>query len=434
MKADTKTAKNRAVEALCLRIWENCRDELFARFPLYPAALGGLAFLPSTETGSWGTDGESVFYAPDYVMESYRDCPAKVKASYLHMVFHCLFLHVTGAEERDAYLWNIACDMAVELSLRRLTGGLELLDPSPIEKECQEYFRKAPVSGEKLYEMLKAGTLPWQSKDLAEAFLRDDHSFWNRKADPCRLEEIKHKWEKITAYTSSNAQGLKKRAGTQKGNQKESMKLLRRGKYDYRRFLKRFAVPREEVELDAESFDYIFYHYGMEHYGNMPLVEPLEYKEGHKLEELVIAIDTSGSCSREMVQRFLEETYSMLSEKENFFRKMKVFIIQCDCYIQDVAKITSREDWKAYRDQIRIQGRGGTDFRPVFRYVEELRKKKEIRDLRALIYFTDGDGIYPREKPDYETAFVFLKEESLKQQMLPDWAVKLILEGGSHEY
>ena len=212
------------------------------------------------------------------------------------------------------------------------------------------------------------------------------------------------------------------------------MKLLRRGKYDYRRFLKRFAVPREEVELDAESFDYIFYHYGMEHYGNMPLVEPLEYKEGHKLEELVIAIDTSGSCSRELVQRFLEETYSMLSETENFFRKMKVFIIQCDCYIQDVAKIASREDWKAYRDQIRIQGRGGTDFRPVFRYVEELRKKKEIRDLRALIYFTDGDGIYPREKPDYETAIVFLKEESLKQQMLPDWAVKLILEGGSHEY
>lgn len=56
----------------------------------------------------------------------------------------------------------------------------------------------------------------------------------------------------------------------------------------------------------------------MEHYGNLPLIEPLEYKEVNRLEELVIAIDTSGSCDGETVRRFLEETYSILSEKENF--------------------------------------------------------------------------------------------------------------------
>ena len=96
--------------------------------------------------------------------------------------------------------------------------------------------------------------------------------------------------------------------------------------------------------------------------------------------------------------------------------------------------MTSQETWKNYREHIRIQGRGGTDFRPVFNYVEQLKEQKEIRNLKALIYFTDGDGIYPRVKPDYEAAFVFLREESLKQQMLPGWAVKLILEGGSHEH
>lgn len=52
-----------------------------------------------------------------------------------------------------------------------------------------------------------------------------------------------------------------------------------------------------------------------------------------------------------------------------------------------------------------IQGRGGTDFRPVFQFVREKQRKKELENLRALIYFTDGDGIYPRQKPDYETAF-----------------------------
>ncbi|MFR2043732.1 MAG: hypothetical protein ACLS4A_12890, partial [Oscillospiraceae bacterium] len=30
------------------------------------------------------------------------------------------------------------------------------------------------------------------------------------------------------------------------------------------------------------------------------------------------------------------------------FRRMKVYFIQCDCLIQDVAMIRNREDWLAY--------------------------------------------------------------------------------------
>ena len=177
--------------------------------------------------------------------------------------------------------------------------------------------------------------------------------------------------------------------------------------------------------MDTESFDYVFYHYGMEHYGNMPLIEPLEYKEVNRLEELVIAIDTSGSCSRETVQRFLGETYGILSEKENFFRRMKVYIVQCDCQVQDVTVIHSEEEWKRYSKEIQIHGRGGTDFRPVFRYVQELKEKKGMQNLKALIYFTDGDGMYPQCKPEYETAFAFVKETP-KMDLVPPWALRLL--------
>ena len=86
---------------------------------------------------------------------------------------------------------------------------------------------------------------------------------------------------------------------------RERLDEIYRSGCDYRKLLKQFSRPREEVELDTESFDYIFYHYGMEHYKNLPLIEPLEYKEVNRLEELVIAIDTSASCSRETVQHFL---------------------------------------------------------------------------------------------------------------------------------
>ena len=48
-------------------------------------------------------------------------------------------------------------------------------------------------------------------------------------------------------------------------------------------------------------------------------LEPLEYTEAKKLEELVIAIDTSASCKRPTVQRFLQETYAVLGQ-ENFLK------------------------------------------------------------------------------------------------------------------
>ena len=102
-----------------------------------------------------------------------------------------------------------------------------------------------------------------------------------------------------------------------------------------------------------------------------------------------------------------------------------MYILQCDCFLQKVDVIHSEEEWKDYADQVVIQGRGGTDFRPVFQFVREKQRKKELENLRALIYFTDGDGIYPRQKPDYETAFVFL-ERSEKMKLGPDWALCLI--------
>ena len=154
--------------------------------------------------------------------------------------------------------------------------------------------------------------------------------------------------------------------GSEKGECQEWYQLQETRRREYHRFLRSFAVEREELQLDLESFDYIPYLYGMFRYGNLPLLEPLEYIEARKLEELVIAIDTSGSCSRGVVQRFLEETYSVLSRREDFFKKMKVYIFQCDCYVQEAVLVTKEKEWKDYLKKIRIQGRGGTRFSACF--------------------------------------------------------------------
>ena len=61
-----------------------------------------------------------------------------------------------------------------------------------------------------------------------------------------------------------------------------------------------------------------------------------------------------------------------------------------------------------------------------FELIRKEQEKRELQNLKALIYFTDGDGIYPRQKPDYETAFVFVKKTE-NMRLVPDWAYKLVI-------
>lgn len=241
------------------------------------------------------------------------------------------------------------------------------------------------------------------------------------------IESSQPVWKRAARKLAENYGTGGLRRGQNRGGKKETLSGIEKRAYDYRRFLKRFTVTREEMELDLDSFDPVAYHYGLMYYGNFPFIEPPETREGNRLEELVIAIDTSGSCKKEIVAKFLGETRSILEEKENFFSSWNVCLIQCDSFVQDVTMIHSPKEWEAYREAVTIKGRGGTDFRPVFQKVEELREQHVFRNLKALIYFTDGDGIYPEQKPDYETAFVFVRQTE-KMNLVPKWAKKLLTE------
>lgn len=409
---------------LCVEIMQNCRNELYHYFPYLDGAFASILYKGEPGWGSIGTDGEAFYYGYEELLKEFGGHPSQMAHGYLHMLLHCLYLHIFPPEETDQRSWDLACDLAVELVIARENIRELQRAKSPEYIRLIRKFAGKTYSAGQLYEMLQKGEWKEETEILERLLAFDSHERWYHTNGNGERKRTRQKWEKVLAYTGAQKQERRQKAGSRKGSEKEELEKERKSRCDYRRFLKQFAVPREEVELDLESFDYIFYDLGMEQYGDMPLIEPLEYREVNRLEELVIAIDTSGSCSREVVQQFLAETYGMLSSRENFFRKMKVYLIQCDCFIQDVMVIHSEEEWEACSRNIQIQGRGGTDFRPVFEDVESLRRKKELKNLKALIYFTDGDGIYPREKTQYETAFVFLKEKA-KTEMVPAWARKL---------
>ena len=192
-------------------------------------------------------------------------------------------------------------------------------------------------------------------------------------------------------------------------------------------FLRKFSVDREELKTDPESFDYGYYYFGLSQYGNMPLIEENEYREKRKIPELVIAIDTSYSTKGEMVKRFLEEALAILADKEAFFTKCRVHIIECDDRIRKDLLVEDAEEMERYRERFEVSGGYGTDFRPVFYYIEDLQKKGELKELKALLYFTDGRGRYPKYAPSYTAAFIFPRGEDIDDENAPFWALKLYI-------
>ena len=265
----------------------------------------------------------------------------------------------------------------------------------------------------------------------AEAGTNEDHDDEDKDASYMHngdeQRELEEKWKEISERMLVDLETSSKEWGDKSDAMLQGIKKINKDKYDYRTFLQKFSTMKEDIQLNDDEFDYVYYTLGMERYGNIPLIEPLEYKEVRKVRDFVIAIDTSGSCAGEVVQKFLDKTYSIFMQQENFFRKINLHIIQCDAQIQSDVKITSKEEFDDYMKTLEFKGFGGTDFRPVFEYVNHLIEQKEFDDLKGLIYFTDGNGTYPKRRPPYETAFIFVDDDEFEYEV-PSWAMKLVLE------
>ena len=206
----------------------------------------------------------------------------------------------------------------------------------------------------------------------------------------------------------------------------QNLTVANRKPANYDDFLRRFATVAEDMCVSDEEFDYVYYTYGLTYYGNVPLVEPLECQESKRVREFVIALDTSGSCSGELIRIFVERTYSILRQQASFGRDINVHLVQCDNRVRSATKVTSLAQLESYADSFWVSGGGGTDFKPVFEYVDDLVESGEFNDLRGLVYFTDGYGAFPTRAPDYDVAFVFVDDADTNVKV-PSWAMKVTM-------
>lgn len=410
-------------------ILSHSRNELYLNMHFLDVALSSLAFVPDQGCMPAGTDGTCLYFAPEPLARMYRRGRERINRLYLHSLVHCLFHHVFQKKQRDEDIWNVACDLAAEYVIDGLYLKCVHLPQNTYRKEWYQRLREdgKTITAEYLYRKLVVMDLSeYEWNRLKKEFYVDDHGKWEDARRQDKNQEREKHWDEVRDKMQTEMETFSKEASDDQKSLTDMLQVENRKRYDYREFLRKFSVLKEEMKVDMDSFDYIFYNYGMNLYGNMPLIEHLETKEERKVEEFIIAIDTSMSCKGELVQKFLEETYSILSESESFSRKINVHIIQCDDKIQEDKVIRSKEEMKEYMEHFVVRGQGGTDFRPVFSYVEELKLQKQFFKLRGLIYFTDGYGVFPARKPEYDTAFVFMKED-YRDVDVPPWAIKLII-------
>ncbi|MBC5689391.1 metallopeptidase [Mediterraneibacter sp. NSJ-55] len=427
---DREEAQRRLQEIGC-QILRASRDELYLGMRFMDVALSSFLYCMDSGVSPFGTDGNTIYFHPSQLGGLYRQNRILVNRGYLHMVLHCIFRHMTK-QGMDGRYWNLSCDIAAEHIIDGCDQRAVRFSRSLLRRETYRKLEaeKKTLHAERIYKLLRQWELPQRDIERLESeFYVDDHRYWENQNPQKRPDpNLNKKWQEIDERMETDLETFSKEASEKSGSFLEQLKIQNKERYDYKEFLRKFSVLREELGVDPDTFDYHFYSYGLSLYGNMPLIEPQETKEVKKVKEFAVVIDTSMSCSGALVRKFLEETYSVLTEEDGFFKKVNVHMIQCDEEVQSDVKITSSEELKEYMEHLQLFGEGGTDFRPAFAYCTRMVEQGEFENLKGLIYFTDGYGIYPNKMPPYQTAFVFLEEE-YKDADVPSWAMKLILTG-----
>jgi predicted metal-dependent peptidase len=459
------------------RVLSASRTELYIDMRFFGSALNSLGYEMDLSTTTVGTDAVNIRFNPSHVLKLFVEEPGKLNRTYLHMLLHCIFMHMyTSAQYKDERLFDICADIVVESILDGMDYQCIYRVSSDYRDRWYELLEKElkVLTVEKLYRYFSEENIIdiFEIEKLEREFALDDHGFWSRLSDnpseddsderkekddemppiddfqgpsddrnnnektrtkyinPRRLQQIKDSekdWDKEGKRIQTEIETIGKKYSDKLGKLAWLLKVQNTSRTDYREFLSRFKVLREEGGIDMDSFDYGMYAFGLDHYGNMPLIEENEFREVKKIQELIIAIDTSASCKDVLVQRFLNETAAILLGGENYFREIRIHVIQCDDQVQRDDLIKNVDEMNKYASEIHVEGGYGTDFRPVFEYVENLVLTKKLENLKGLIYFTDGYGIYPNKPTTYDTAFIFAKDEDYEDENVPDWALKLYI-------
>ncbi|MDD7442151.1 MAG: VWA-like domain-containing protein [Sutterellaceae bacterium] len=402
------------------------------------------------------TDGYRIYVNPAFVEGLTED---ETRGLLAHELLHALWEHPSRRMGRNAFVWNIACDYAINIFLtdfgyRIPAGGL--LSEEARDKTAEEIYRELMQNavevearpgangkprrggssggrsggarsgltpdeargkglivreGERLAVprlpesdskgSAEAGTLPSGSEEK----LSGDHvdpgdpvlSGLREPDDPDRAEV-----REITKGLRRQVVAEAKSAGKLPGKDEGEIAAAGKPSVDWRSLLRMFLTDRVKTDWSLYPPSKRFLWQGL----YLPSVGV------PALGRIVLAIDTSGSMTVRELSQILSEIQGF---RETFPSRLTV--VEADAEIQKITDFDTFDEPDFRR--FRIHGGGGTDFRPVFKWVEE--KGTEDGSPCALIYATDGYGTFPKESS--VPTFWLMTPSSAAEDQFPSWGI-----------
>ncbi len=118
--------------------------------------------------------------------------------------------------------------------------------------------------------------------------------------------------------------------------------------------------------------------------------------------DVVVAVDTSGSIKKREIAEFLSEIDAIKGQM-----RARITLLACDSELAEGSPWVF-EPWEEFKLPATITGGGGTDFRPVYHWIDRHGVRPEL-----LVYFTDAEGPCPEQEPAYPVIWLVKGKEKV---------------------
>jgi len=336
--------------------------------------LGALVLrLPLEESrAEWcptsATDARTLFYNPAFIEPLTL---SQVQFVLAHNALHCGLSHFARREHRDIHRWDIACDHAVNQLLK-----MDDIDPPPGSLFNDGY---AGMTAEEIYPLIPIDTHEKPlDQHLYNAPVEHDASAPPPLSSQER-EQLTTQWKQRLVGAAQQAS----QAGKMNGSVARLIDRILRSTVPWRTVLARFMSG-------SSRMDYT-------------LTRPSQRREGDAIMpslharqiNVVVAIDTSGSIEADELNLFVSELNAIKG-----LVNARITLLACDSEIDENGPWLF-ESWEQLRLPKSFQGNGGTDFTPVFTWVDN-----HVMQPDLIIYFTDGKGCFPTRPAIAETLWL----------------------------
>lgn len=310
------------------------------------------------------TDGTMVIYNPQFVLEQTAD---EVKAVAIHEIMHVALLHPLRLGTRDPFIANMAMDYAINIMITN--SGYKLPSGALLD------YKYRDMSWEQVYDILiqqRGGkspdgpTNPRPGSNPGNPGGNRDYS----KGDVLRpqlTKEQRAKWEEEIHVNVSQSESNAKAAGKMPGALRDVLLKSREPEEDYRHLFAKFMAP-------IYPRDYTWQRPSRRFIGQ-DMYLPSVLKDG--VGELMVAVDTSGSISHDVMENFV----GMINHFLTRVKPEKLHVVYCDASVYKHEQF--RPGAPMELDGCKVQS-GGTRFSPVFRYAQD----NEIKP-KCCVYLTD---------------------------------------------